>query len=70
MPRIAMGSALQAFIQIAVVCGAFYVGLSRVSDNKHHPTDVLAGMIIGFLIGLFSVRFSTYFTSCLLTPYK
>lgn len=55
MPRIALGSTLQAFVQVLAVAGAFYIGLSRVSDNKHHPTDVLAGMVIGFLVGVFSV---------------
>lgn len=29
---------------------AFYTGLSRVSDHKHHPTDVLAGFAQGALV--------------------
>lgn len=29
---------------------AFYTGLSRVSDHKHHPTDVLAGFVQGALV--------------------
>ena len=26
---------------------ATYCSLSRISDNKHHPTDVVAGIILG-----------------------
>ncbi|CUT99282.1 phosphatidate phosphatase [Echinococcus multilocularis] len=59
MPAIGMGSVLQAFVQTAAVTGAFYVGMTRVSDNKHHWTDVLAGMIIGALVGIFTVRYAT-----------
>lgn len=29
---------------------SFYTGLSRVSDHKHHPTDVLAGFVQGALV--------------------
>ncbi|VDD75775.1 unnamed protein product [Mesocestoides corti] len=55
MPRISMGSVLQAFVQTAAVTAAFYVGLTRVTDNKHHWTDVLAGMLLGAAVGIFSV---------------
>uniref|UniRef100_A0A5K3FE23 AcidPPc domain-containing protein n=2 Tax=Mesocestoides corti TaxID=53468 RepID=A0A5K3FE23_MESCO len=59
MPRISMGSVLQAFVQTAAVTAAFYVGLTRVTDNKHHWTDVLAGMLLGAAVGIFSVRYAT-----------
>uniref|UniRef100_A0A0V0J8R6 Putative phosphatidate phosphatase n=1 Tax=Schistocephalus solidus TaxID=70667 RepID=A0A0V0J8R6_SCHSO len=59
MPRIAVASVLQAFIQTTVFSLAFYVGLSRVSDYKHHWSDVLAGMILGAAVAIFTVVFAT-----------
>ncbi|ESO10394.1 hypothetical protein HELRODRAFT_194939 [Helobdella robusta] len=41
---------LKHLCQAALIYGAYYVCLSRVSDNKHHPTDVLAGAFIGCFI--------------------
>jgi hypothetical protein len=35
--------------------------LSRIMDNKHHPTDVLAGSILGSLLALFSFFYLTAF---------
>ena len=29
---------------------AVVVSISRVTDNKHHPTDVLAGAVLGLTI--------------------
>ena len=50
-----MGSVVQAFIQVVALTAAFYVGLTRITDNKHHWTDVLAGFVIAFLVGIYSV---------------
>jgi len=36
---------------------AFYTGLSRVSDHKHHPSDVLAGFAQGALVACCIVFF-------------
>ena len=38
-------------IQIICLGTAVFVALSRVLDNKHHPTDVLTGSVIGVVIG-------------------
>ena len=46
------GSMPKIFIQVILGSAGFYVGLSRVSDFKHHPTDVLVGFIIGIFIGV------------------
>lgn len=51
---------LQPFIQIVVFSLAFYTCLSRVSDYKHHWSDVLAGAILGSIMGLIAVS-SCYF---------
>lgn len=39
---------------------AFYTGLSRVSDHKHHPTDVLAGFVQGALVAYCIVSDMSY----------
>ncbi|OQV14534.1 putative Phospholipid phosphatase 1 [Hypsibius exemplaris] len=40
----------KAFFQSVVFMGAALCGASRVRDNKHHPTDVLAGSFLGFVV--------------------
>ena len=34
-------------INLIALILALFTALSRISDNKHHPTDVLAGSLIG-----------------------
>ncbi|XP_043941444.1 phospholipid phosphatase 3 [Protopterus annectens] len=41
---------LRPLLQFTLIMLAFYTGLSRVSDHKHHPTDVLAGFAQGALV--------------------
>ncbi|XP_028268868.1 phosphatidic acid phosphatase type 2D [Parambassis ranga] len=40
---------LRPLIQFLLVIIAIYTGLSRISDYRHHPTDVLTGFIQGGL---------------------
>ncbi|KAM9843178.1 phosphatidic acid phosphatase type 2D [Aulostomus maculatus] len=40
---------LRPLIQFILVMIAIYTGLSRISDYRHHPTDVLTGFIQGGL---------------------
>ena len=35
-----------------LVCYAWFCALTRVSDYKHHPTDVLAGAVLGTILAL------------------
>ncbi|KAI5642963.1 PAP2 superfamily domain-containing protein [Phthorimaea operculella] len=39
-------------IQFAMLMAAWYVGLSRVVDHMHHPSDVAAGFLIGALYAI------------------
>ena len=38
-------------VQLVMMCLALYCGYSRVLDHRHHPTDVLAGSVLGALVG-------------------
>lgn len=49
------------FFQFIMFTTAWYVALSRVTDNKHHPTDVLAGSILGTLIASFTFYYLNIF---------
>ncbi|XP_024143954.1 phospholipid phosphatase 3 isoform X2 [Oryzias melastigma] len=55
---------LRPLLQFTVLMMAFYTGLSRVSDHKHHPTDVLAGFVQGALVAYCIV----YYVSDLFKP--
>ncbi|CAF0889064.1 unnamed protein product, partial [Didymodactylos carnosus] len=55
---------LKPFLQCLCIAVAFFTCLSRVTDNKHHPTDVIGGALIGFSIAIFTaVRVGTYLWS-------
>ena len=41
---------LRFVLQVIAVCLAVACGLSRVSDYRHHWSDVLAGFLIGTFI--------------------
>ncbi|KAL8273159.1 hypothetical protein Esti_002917 [Eimeria stiedai] len=43
-----------AFIQLALLLLALFIALSRVADYFHHPTDVMAGLLVGGLVGLYA----------------
>ena len=56
-----LGKVLAKTVQLSLVTFAFFVALSRVSDNKHHPTDVLAGSLIGIAVALVTYSFHVRF---------
>ncbi|XP_005745424.1 phosphatidic acid phosphatase type 2D [Pundamilia nyererei] len=56
---------LRPLIQFFLVMIAVYTGLSRISDYRHHPTDVLTGFIQGGLTAYWVAFYiSTMFKPC------
>uniref|UniRef100_A0A3Q3G152 Phospholipid phosphatase 2b n=1 Tax=Labrus bergylta TaxID=56723 RepID=A0A3Q3G152_9LABR len=52
---------LRPTIQFFLVAFAVYVGYTRVSDYKHHWSDVLMGLLQGALVAVLNVRFVSDF---------
>ncbi|TNN27286.1 Phospholipid phosphatase 1 [Liparis tanakae] len=46
---------LRPTIQFFLIAAAVYTGLSRVSDYKHHWSDVLAGLLQGAVMAVLVV---------------
>ena len=41
-------------VQLVLLVLALYCGYSRVLDHRHHATDVLAGSLLGALVGWYT----------------
>lgn len=55
---------LRPTLQFSLVLLALYTGLTRVSDHRHHPSDVLAGFLQGALTAYWvAVHISSMFKS-------
>jgi diacylglycerol diphosphate phosphatase/phosphatidate phosphatase len=50
------GHPWKLFVACLPSCGALFVAGSRVSDYWHHPTDVLAGSLLGILVAWISYK--------------
>ena len=48
---------IRPFLQFGTFALAFFICLTRVSDYKHHPTDVIAGALIGIIYALILLMF-------------
>ena len=46
---------LRHFLQVVVIYAAIYVCLSRITDYKHHWSDVLSGVVIGVFVAALTV---------------
>ncbi|KAG7254034.1 hypothetical protein CRUP_015679 [Coryphaenoides rupestris] len=57
---------LRPLVQFLLVMIAVYTGLSRISDYRHHPSDVVTGFVQGGLTAYWVVRtgppLATYYT--------
>lgn len=44
---------------IEMLCFALasYIGITRITDNRHHPTDVLGGAILGSVVAIIAFRY-------------
>lgn len=55
---------LRPTLQFGLVAFSIYVGLSRISDYKHHPSDVLTGLMQGAVVAILVVVYvSDFFKS-------
>ncbi|XP_074261185.1 phospholipid phosphatase 2-like isoform X2 [Saimiri boliviensis] len=52
---------LRPTVQFFMVAFALYVGYTRVSDHKHHWSDVLAGLLQGALVAGLTVSYISDF---------
>jgi membrane-associated phospholipid phosphatase len=49
------GIVVVPFVQLFCISLAIFVSLSRISDYKHHWSDVLAGSLLGTFVAVFTV---------------
>jgi phosphatidate phosphatase len=53
---------LKHTLQFLAIAAAVFVAMTRISDYKHHWSDVLSGLIIGTIVACVTARvFSTLF---------
>lgn len=63
--RVDWARLLRPTIQFFLIAASVFTGLSRVSDYKHHPGDVLTGLLQGALMAILVVFFvSDFFKPC------
>jgi phosphatidate phosphatase len=56
---------VKASLQLICVIASWHTCMSRISDHKHHPTDVIAGALIGFTLAVFTTFVTgKFFWSC------
>ena len=48
------------FLQLCIIASFWWSALTRVSDYVHHPLDVLAGLILGTLVAIWTRTYLQY----------
>ncbi|XP_074595066.1 phospholipid phosphatase 1-like isoform X2 [Brevipalpus obovatus] len=48
---------VRSFIQVAILYTAIWVGFTRISDYKHHWSDVLVGLLQGTIVAILNARY-------------
>lgn len=51
-----VGRIVVAWLQVLVLVWALVCSLTRITDRRHHWWDVLAGSVLGVLVGMYTVR--------------
>ncbi|CAF0871689.1 unnamed protein product [Didymodactylos carnosus] len=44
-------------VQTGCVALAAFIGITRITDHRHHPTDVLAGSLLGTIVAIIAFRY-------------
>ena len=44
-------------MQFGCFSGAFYISLTRITDNRHHPEDVIVGILVGLFFATIILLF-------------
>ncbi|XP_045160338.2 phospholipid phosphatase 1-like isoform X2 [Mercenaria mercenaria] len=51
--KISFSRILKLFLQAALIFIAILCGVDRIIDNKHHPSDVVSGFLLGVVVAVF-----------------
>lgn len=61
---------LRPLVQFLLVMIAVYTGLTRISDYRHHPSDVVTGFLQGALTAYWVVGSSEGQVACVQTAFR
>ncbi|XP_032066926.1 phospholipid phosphatase 3-like isoform X2 [Thamnophis elegans] len=56
---------LRPLVQFVLLMLALYTGLTRISDYRHHPSDVIVGLLQGALVAYWVVSYNLCLSLCL-----